>query len=259
VEKRAAAHPPAGPEKIPKRGVRFPAGLAYRLPNDEPQWCGKHTHREVHMFRLLVRFLGSGAGRGRPARANVRRFTPRLEALEERANPSGGIASLGVEGFTGHAAVAADIGPSGAGGEFGHVAAPVRLTPRLASGAAGAGGEFGHVAAADIGPAAAVHPYGSKPGVSGGTGASLAAEVADAVWVGGAGGHVTPFGGQPGGVVVGSATGQVTPFGGHGEPGGANGHIELTLSRSSGEEIPQHTSGSIEPSISRSSGEEIPQ
>ena len=131
------------------------------------------------MFRFLVRFLGSGAGRGRPARANVRRFTPRLEALETRATPSGGI-NLG-----------SYMVPAGHGGE----------------------------------------------------------------------------------VFAGHAAVRVTPFGGHGESGGASGRIGLSITRSSGEEIPQqnsitrssgeeipqHTTGPIGLSITRSSGEEIPQ
>jgi hypothetical protein len=194
-EKPAAAHRPAGTKKTRSGALGFRPDWRTQLPNDEPQGFGKHTHWEVQMFRLLVRFLGSGAGRGRPARANVRRFTPRLEALEQRANPSGGITSFGGEWLTPHAAVP------------------------------------------DIGPAATVRVYGSKPGIGSG-----------------AGGHVTLFGG-------------------HGESGGATGPIGLSITRSSGEEIPQqysitrssgeeipqHTTGPIGLSITRSSGEEIPQ
>jgi hypothetical protein len=41
------------------------------------------------MLRLLVRFLGSGAGVSSPARgAGVRRFTPGLEVLDGRTLPS---------------------------------------------------------------------------------------------------------------------------------------------------------------------------
>jgi hypothetical protein len=48
------------------------------------------------MISSLVRWLRRGAGSGRSGRGagSARRFTPRLEALEERANPGGVIGSV---------------------------------------------------------------------------------------------------------------------------------------------------------------------
>lgn len=136
------------------------------------------------MFRFLVRFLGSGAGHSRPARANVRRFTPRLEALEERANPSGGLASFGGEWLAGHGAVA------------------------------------------EIRPAAVVQldGYGFKTGIGNGAG--------------GVNGPIK--------LSITRSSGEEIPQ-------------RYSITRSSGEEIPQHTTGPIGLSLSRSIGEEIPQ
>jgi len=179
------------------------------------------------MFQFLLQCLGSGAGRGRPVRANVRRFTPRLEALEERANPSGGAGVLGGEWLTARVPVTADIGAAA------H-AHPDGGKPGISGG-----------------DGASIHPDGGKLGISGGAGSS-----------GGTNGQVTPFGGVPGRVVTGSAAVRVSPFGG--TPGGVVG-------RGGADSLPAHASGlgghagtagangSIEPTISRSSGEEIPQ
>src|SRR5262249_37699708 len=152
------------------------------------------------MLQLLVQVLSSGRGRGRPAQAaNVRRFTPGLEALGERANPSGGAASVAGEWFTGQVAVAADAGPAPpappAGSKAGSAGDGVSDAAAVAHGVWVGGPHGGRVS-----------PFGGGTRVDPGS----------------ANHPIDPLGG---GTRV--------------DPGAANKSIDPQISRSSGEEIPQ--------------------
>src|SRR5262249_35651215 len=76
-------------------------------PNRAAGGWKQHSFREIYMFGLLVRFLGSGANRGRSARvANAQRFGPRLEVLDGRGMPSTSGAGVDVTGCVAGGSVA---------------------------------------------------------------------------------------------------------------------------------------------------------